>query len=292
MPSTRPIRATRFDRERLKPQMSAKAGPTPSAAGAKVLQGRGCTARIGISARSSRLSMQRTVVKLSYHPVDGVRGLVCYAAHGGLDKDGNEQEPVVGYSETADAVDGHAVTAAWASANDPRYFHMIVSPENGDRIADTRAMIRAGMEQLQKDWGTHVEWIAYQHDRDQDGAGRHVHFLMRGVDCNGDELLIAPSYVRDGLIYRWSEQVTKELGPRSEREIRAGLEQSARLREHKLEKDRLVEQAVELGVMTRKQASTINRQYVKSGQNGKEQLTQQVRNAIDRQRSQEPEMTP
>src|SRR4051794_24735856 len=223
MAHSRPVRATRFERERLKPQMSAKPGPSPKAPGAKVLQGRGGTKRIGISARSGRLSMQRTVVKLTYHPVSGVRGLVRYAAHEGPDQDGNEQEPVIGYSETSDAVDGHAVTAAWAGANDPRYFHMIVSPENGDRIADTRPLVRAGMEQLQKDWRTRVEWIAYQHDRDQDGAGRHVHVLIRGVDRSGDEFLIAPSYVRDGLIYRWSEQATKELGPRSEREIRDGL---------------------------------------------------------------------
>ena len=291
MPRNRPVRATKFERERLKPKMSAKSGPAFKSPGAKVLQGRGCTARIGLSARSGRLSMQRTVVKLTYHPVGGIQGLVKYAAHEGPDEDGNDQEHVVGFSETADAVDGHAVAAAWVSANDPRYFHMIVSPENGGRIADMKPVIRGGMAQLQKDWGTRVEWIGYQHDRDQDGAGRHVHVIMRGVDRDGHELLIAPSYVREGLIYRWSEQVTKEIGPRSEREIRTGLEQSARLREHKAEKDRLVEVAVDAGIMTRKEANTVNRQYAKSGQDGKDQIVQQVRNAIDRQRSQEPEIT-
>src|SRR3954470_21490190 len=209
MPSrSRPVRATRFgaarfDREMLKPEMSAKPGPSPKAPGAKVIHGRGCTARIGLSARSSRLSMQRTVVKLSYHPLSGISGLVKYAAHEGPDQDDSEQEPVLGFSETSDAVDGHAVTTVWVRANDPRYFHLIVSPENGDKIANTRPMIRAGMARIQKDWGIGVPWIAYQHDRDNDGAGRHVHIIMRGVDRNGDELLIAPSYVRDGLIYRW-----------------------------------------------------------------------------------------
>jgi hypothetical protein len=234
--------------------------------------------------------MQRTVVKLTYHPVSGIGGLVRYAGHEGPDKDGNEQEPVIGFSETSDAVDGHAAVAAWK--NDPRYFHMIVSPQNGDRIADMKPMVRAGMEQIQRDWGCRVEWQAYQHDRDADGQGRHVHIIMRGVDRDGGELLIAPSYLRDALIYRWSEQVTKELGPRSEREIRDGLERSAQVREHKAEKDRLVERAVELGVMTKGEARTVNREYARSGQDGKDQVVQQVRNAIDRQRTQEPEMTP
>src|SRR3954447_10313139 len=99
MAHSRPVRATRFERERLKPQMSAKPGPSPKAPGAKVLQGRGCTTRIGLSVRSGRLSMQRTVVKLSYHPVSGGRGLVRYASHEGPDEHGNDQEPAVGFSE-------------------------------------------------------------------------------------------------------------------------------------------------------------------------------------------------
>jgi hypothetical protein len=170
----RPVRPARFEKERLKPQMSSKPGPAPKAPGAKVLQGRGCTSRIGLSARSGRLSMQRAVVKLSYHPVSGVRGLVRYAAH----------EAVIGFSESSDAVDGHAVTASWASANDPRYFHMIMSPENGDRIADMRPVVRAGMERIQKDWGCRVEWVAYQHDRDQDAQGRHNSPCSKSTGCS------------------------------------------------------------------------------------------------------------
>ena len=89
--------------------------------------------------------------------------------------------------------------------------------------------------------------------RDQEGQGRHAHILMRGVDRDGQELLIAPEYVRDGLIYRFSEPITKELGPRSEREMRDGLERSAQLREHRIEKDRLMNVAVERGAITRQQ---------------------------------------
>ena len=85
------------------------------------------------------------------------------------------------------------------------------------------------------------------------------------MDRDGQELLIAPEYVKEGLIYRFSERVTQELGPRSEREIRDGLERSAQIREHRLEKDRLMSVAVERGALTRRQAQSLNRQYDRSG---------------------------
>jgi hypothetical protein len=55
-------------------------------------------------------------------------------------------------------------------------------------------------------------------------------------------------------------------------------DQLAQLREHRMEMDRLLEIAVESGVITKREA-------------GKEQIVQQVCAAIERQRSQEPEMT-
>lgn len=287
----RPVRAPAGEREEIRPQMSGKPGSPPKMPAGSLRQARGTAMHIGLSARSGRLSMQRVIAKVSYHQVGGVRGLVRYASHDGPDEDGHEQEQVVGFSETADAVDGYAVTAVWREAEDPRYFHVIVSPQNGDRIADMKTVIRPAMEQVQRDLGTRVEWIAYQHDRDKDAQGRHAHVIMRGVDRDGQELLIAPEYIRQGFAYRFSERVTKEIGPRSEREIRDGLERSEQIREHKTEKDRLMEVAVERGAISQRQAQTLNRQYARSSQDGKEQVVQQVRQAIDRTPNNEPEMT-
>lgn len=292
MARNRPVREPARDRDQIRPQMLGKPGSPPKLAAGSLRHARGASIHIGMSARSGRLSMQRTVVKLTYHPVAGVSGLVRYVAHDGPDEDGNEQEQVIGFSETADAVDGYEVTRTWRAEGDPRYFHLIVSPENGDKLDDMKKVVRPGMEQIQKDLGTQVEWIAYQHDRDKDAQGRHVHILVRGVDRDGQELLIAPEYVKEGFIYRFSERVTKEIGPRSEREIRDGLERSAQLREHRMEKDRLMSDALERGAINQRQAQSLNRQYAKSSQDGKDQVVQQVRDAIDRQRSQEPEMTP
>jgi hypothetical protein len=288
MARNRPVR----ERDEIRPEMSGKPGSPPRMPAGSLQHARGSCLRVGLSARSGRLSLQRTVVKLTYHQVGGIRGLVRYASHDDPDEDGNPQDPVIGFSESADAVDGYAVTAAWHAADDPRYFHLIVSPENGDRIADMRTVVRPAMVQIQRDLGTRVDWIAYQHDRDRDAQGRHAHIFLRGVDQDGQELLIAPEYVKEGLIYRFSERVTQELGPRSEREIRDGLERSAQLREHRLEKDRLMNVAVERGAISQRQAQALNRQYARSGQDGKDQVVQQVRQAIDRTPAHEPEMTP
>lgn len=292
MMRNRPVRVPAVERDEIRPQMSGKPGPTTKLPAGSLRHARGAATHIGMSARSGRLSMQRTVVKLTYHPVGGISGLVRYVAHDCPDEDGGEQEQVIGFSESLDAVDGYAVTAEWRAAHDPRYFHLIVSPENGDKIADMKAVVRPAMEQIQKDLGTRVEWISFQHDRDKDAQGRHAHVLVRGVDRNGQELLIAPEYIKEALIYRFSERVTKELGPRSEREIRDGLERSAQVRDHRMEKDRLMEVAIERGAISQRQAQTLNRQYAKSGQDGKDQVVQQVRQAIDRAPNHEPEMTP
>jgi hypothetical protein len=285
----RPVKALARERDEIKPEMSAKPGSPPKMPPGSLRNTRGAAMHVGLSARYGRLSMQRAVVKVSYHPINGIRGLVRYASHEGPDEHGNDQEPVIGFSESSDSVDGHAVVAVWVSADDPRYFHLIVSPENGDKIADMKTVVRPAMEQIQRDLGTRVEWIAYQHDRDKDAQGRHVHIIMRGVDRDGQELLIAPEYVQRGFAYRFGERVSKELGPRSEREIRDGLERSERIREHRMEKDRLMNVAVERGAITRRQAQSLNRQYARSNQEGKDQVVQQ---AIDRTPNNEPEMTP
>lgn len=277
----------------LKPEMKGRAPAPPKMPAGSLRHARGTAVRIGSSARSGRLSMQRTVVKVSYHPVDGVRGLVRYASHEGPDRDGEEQEQVIAYSADQDEVDGRVVTAFWVAANDPRYFHVIVSPENGDRIEDTKRMIRAGMEQVQRDLGTRVEWLGYQHDRDEDAQGRHVHIIMRGVDRNGGELLIAPEYVRDGFRYRFSEEVTKEIGPRSEREIRDGLERSEQLREHKQHKDKVIQQALDKAAINGYQAKAFNRQYARSGTDAeRQQVVERVQATMNRDPTPEPEITP
>jgi type IV secretory pathway VirD2 relaxase len=52
----------------------------------------------------------------------------------------------------------------------------------------------------------------------------HIHVLVRGRADDGQDLVISRDYVSNGFRGRAEERVTLELGPRSELEIRAGLE--------------------------------------------------------------------
>src|SRR3546814_4344575 len=47
----------------------------------------------------------------------------------------------------------------------------------------------------------------------------HSHILLRGVDQDGDNLVIARDYISRGLRERAAELVELDLGPRSDREI-------------------------------------------------------------------------
>jgi type IV secretory pathway VirD2 relaxase len=52
----------------------------------------------------------------------------------------------------------------------------------------------------------------------------HIHVLVRGRADDEHDLVISRDYIRNGLRGRAAERVTLELGPRSEQEIRDGLE--------------------------------------------------------------------
>ena len=67
----------------------------------------------------------------------------------------------------------------------------------------------------------------------------HTHIVLRGVDDQGHNLIIAREYISHGLRRRASELVTLDLGPRTDREI------EARLR-HDVDRERLTAIDVEL----------------------------------------------
>jgi type IV secretory pathway VirD2 relaxase len=73
---------------------------------------------------------------------------------------------------------------------------------------------------MRRDLGTRFDWVAV--DRNTDNP--HVHALVRGRTDGGRDLVISRDYVSQGFRHRVAERVELGLGPRSEREIRAGLE--------------------------------------------------------------------
>ena len=104
---------------------------------------------------------------------------------------------------------------------DRHHFRFMVSPEDATELADLRAYTRDLMATAERDLGTRLDWIAVDHWNTEHP---HVHVLVRGRAEDGQNLVISRDYIGQGLRARASERATLELGPRTEQEIRRGLE--------------------------------------------------------------------
>ena len=74
---------------------------------------------------------------------------------------------------------------------------------------------------MEADLGTQLEWVAVDH---WDTDNPHTHVVLRGKNETGRDLVIARDYIGHGMRHRASELATVWLGPRTELEIRAGMQ--------------------------------------------------------------------
>jgi type IV secretory pathway VirD2 relaxase len=138
-----------------------------------------------------------------------------------LQRDGTTQDGERGqvYGAETEAVDGKAFTER--GREDRHQFRFIVAPEDGDRLSDLRAFTRDVMRQMEEDLGTRLDWVAVDHFNT---GHPHSHIIVRGHDDRGKDLIIAQDYITDGMRLRAQELATLELGPESDRELRAKLQ--------------------------------------------------------------------
>ena len=107
---------------------------------------------------------------------------------------------------------------------DPHQFRIMISPEdgaelarvNGDGTPNLKETTRALMAQMEEDLGTRLDWVAVDHF---DTAHPHTHIIARGVTHDGKGLNIAGEYISRGIRGRLEEELTRELGWKSELEI-------------------------------------------------------------------------
>lgn len=123
------------------------------------------------------------------------------------------------------------------SRNDPWQFRIVVSPEDSLEIEDTTELTRKIMRQVERDLGTHVDWVAVNH---YNTPKPHTHIVVRGRVQGERDLIIARKYLMHGLRHRAETFVTDLLGPRDWRDRSV-----ARLRE--TARDRLSSIDVQLG---------------------------------------------
>jgi type IV secretory pathway VirD2 relaxase len=194
-----------------------------SGTGGRSTFGRGRRAALSLASRSSgrRVVVMARIVRhrgsrfrsapLSKH--------VAYLKRDGVTRDGADARM---FDATSDDADSKAF--AERCEEDRHHFRFTVSPEDAGQLADLRAFTRELMKDAEHDLGSELDWVAVDH---WNTDNPHVHVLIRGRADNGQDLVISREYISRGFRGRATERVTLELGPRSEQEIRAGLETEA-----------------------------------------------------------------
>lgn len=139
-----------------------------------------------------------------------------YLCREGVTRDGEKAKMFGPESEHANAED-----FAERCEDDRHHFRFIVSPDDVFELDDLKSFTRDLMDQMQKDLGTALDWVAVDHWNTEHP---HIHVLVRGVTDTGEDLVISRDYIRSGMRDRASDLITQELGPRTELDISARLE--------------------------------------------------------------------
>ena len=169
----------------------------------------------GLHARTRFVTVKARVVR------HGTRAapLATHVAY--LQRDGVTKDGAAGrlFDAKRDDADGRAY--AERCVDDRHHFRFIVSPEDAAEMASLRAFTRDLMTNAEKDLGTRLDWVAVEHHNTEHP---HVHVLVRGRADDGSDLVVSRDYIRDGMRSRAQALVTMEFGPRTDLEIKRGLE--------------------------------------------------------------------
>jgi type IV secretory pathway VirD2 relaxase len=168
-----------------------------------------------MSSRHRRVIVKARIVNLQMASPRSTEQHLRYLERDGVTRDGGRGQLYDAHSDAASASDFTS-----RCQDDRHQFRFIVSPEDGQDLADLRAFARELMAQVERDLGAPLDWVAVDHwDTDQP----HLHIVLRGKDRIGRDLVIAPDYISHGIRARASELATQWLGPRTELEIRETL---------------------------------------------------------------------
>jgi len=139
-----------------------------------------------------------------------------YLQRDGVTRDGEKGRL---FGPEIDEADGRAF--AERCEPDRHHFRFIVSPDDATEMADLKRFTRDLMRQAEQDLGTKLDWVAVDHWNTEHP---HIHVILRGVREDGQDLVIARDYIREGLRDRARDLITQELGLRTDLDIRRTLE--------------------------------------------------------------------
>ena len=138
-----------------------------------------------------------------------------------LQRDGVTRDGEKGRLFRADGDDLDRDMFADRCTDDRHHFRFIVSPEDATLMVDLKDFTRDLMVQIQKDLGTHLDWVAVEH---WNTGQPHIHIIVRGVGDDGRDLVIARNYIGEGMRAQARNLVTQELGLRTNLDISRALE--------------------------------------------------------------------
>lgn len=185
--------------------------------------GRGASIGRVLARREAAAQQGRRVVIKCHLVRVGGRGPYVVRAHlSYLQRDGVARDRTTAalYGQERDIVDSASFLDQ--SREDRHQFRIIVSAEDGAEYGDLKPFIRRLMMQVEQDLGTKLNWIAADHYRT---GQAHTHIMVRGVDDEGANLIIAREYTAHGLRARAIELITLDLGPVASFDISRNLEQ-------------------------------------------------------------------
>ena len=181
--------------------------------------GRGKVASVvamrGVSNRSRNVIIKARVVRQG-RAQGALAAHVNYLQRDGVTRDG-EKGRLFGAEDEGLDRDGFAGRCA----DDRHHFRFIVSPEDAIEMVDLKDFTRDLMVQMQKDIGTHLDWVAVEH---WNTGQPHIHIIVRGVGDDGRDLVIARDYIGEGMRAQARNLVTQELGLRTDLDISRALE--------------------------------------------------------------------
>ena len=163
------------------------------------------------TANRRRVVIKSRIVKLAQNGFSKASSHLKYLQRDGVDKSGEAGKI---YNAEHDEVDGKSFLDE--SRDDRHQFRFIVSPEDAAELEDLKAYTRDLMNHMEHDLGTKLDWVAVDH---YNTDNPHTHIIVRGVDEDGKDLIIARDYMSSGLRERATDLATDELGPRHEHEI-------------------------------------------------------------------------
>ncbi|MBX3430012.1 MAG: relaxase/mobilization nuclease domain-containing protein [Hyphomonadaceae bacterium] len=128
------------------------------------------------------------------------------------------------YDALQDGVNGGLRASEWAR-DDRRHFRIILSAENGSRLAELRAYTREVMRRAELAVGTSLQWVAVDH---WDTDNPHTHIVIRGRTADGRDLFLPKEFVSHGFRSIARDVATERLGKRGRDDERLALERETR----------------------------------------------------------------